>query len=364
MTTSARALNLTRAAGLGRSTLLRHGLVAALGVVLAVLVTGMLSDFANYQVAHLGAVVCAGAGLTVLTGLNGQVSLGHAALMAVGGYTVALYLGRVSDSRLPVTSDLVVALVLGTVTALAVGAVVGVAAARLTGPYLAGATLALGVSLPGITSYFADTFQGDQGLFIAFPGPPEAIAATVSLQRWQALVALGCAVLVLLLLANLKRSAVGRHLGAVRDDEVAAQLAGLSVARQKVLAFTISAGAAGLGGAVWGIWLGTASPGAYDLLLSLALLAVVVIGGLGSLTGVVWGSLVVVFLGEVIGDAIDASGLSADTAARLYDNLPGAVYGLLLIVVMLAVPGGIHGQLRRLGTWLASRTTHHTGGHR
>lgn len=361
MTTS--GLSTPRVRALGRSTLLRHGLLAALGVVLAVLATGMLSDFANYQVAHLGAVVCAGAGLTVLTGLNGQVSLGHAALMAVGGYTVALYLGRVADTRLPVTTDLVVALLLGTLTALAVGAVVGVAAARLTGPYLAGATLALGVSLPGITSYFADTFHGDQGLFVAFPGPPESIAG-VSLQRWQALVALLCAVLVLLVLANLKRSAVGRHLAAVRDDEVAAQLAGLSVPRQKVLAFTVSAGAAGLGGAVWAVWLGTASPGAYDLLLSLALLAVVVIGGLGSLTGVVWGSLVVVFLSEVIGDVVDASGLSADAAARLHDNLPGAVYGLLLIVVMLAVPGGIHGQLRRLGAWLSSRTRHPSGGER
>jgi branched-chain amino acid transport system substrate-binding protein len=250
-------------------TLLRHGLWAVLALVLLTIATGQVSSFANYQLAHLGAVVCAAAGLTVLIGLNGQISLGHAALMAIGGYTVALYLGRIDDTGTPGLSDLVIALLLGTVVTVVVGAVIGVAAARLEGPYLAGVTLALGVALPGFTAYFGSVLGGDQGIFIPVPGPPEALDAWVSLQRWQALIALVCVVLVMLLLANLKRSAVGRHFAAVRDDEVAAAISGLDVARVKVLAFTVSAAAAGLGGGVLGMWLGSATPGGYDLYLSL-----------------------------------------------------------------------------------------------
>jgi branched-chain amino acid transport system permease protein len=219
------------------------------------------------------------------------------------------------------------------------------------------------VALPGLTTYFEETFKGDQGIFVPFPGPPESIAATVSLQRWQALLALLCAVLTMFLFANLKRSAVGRSFAAVRDNEVAAQLCGLSVGREKVLAFALSSAAAGLGGGVFAVWLGTASPSAFDLVLSLALLAAIVIGGLGSLAGVVWGSLVVIYLGELITERIEALQISEDAASRLYDNLPTAVYGLLLIVVMLAVPGGIQGQLLRLRGRLPRRSAHPTGGH-
>lgn len=333
---------------LGRSTLIRHVLLLVLGVLVVIVLTGQLSSFHNYELASLGAYICAAAGLTVLTGLNGQVSLGHAALMAIGGYTVALLQQRFSDQGVHGLWVLPVSLVGGVVVTAVAGAVIGVAAARLRGPYLAGATLALGVTLPSITSRFTGLFKGDQGVFVPADGPPAGLGADFALEHWQAWISLGAALLVLFFLANLNSSAVGRHMRAVRDDEIAAQLAGLSVARVQILTFTISAAAAGLGGGVFAVALQTASPGSFDLTLSLTLLAAIVIGGLGSLTGAVWGSIIVVYLGTLTRNWTDHLGLSAASAQKLHDNLPNAAFGLLLIVVMLALPGGIQGFLRRV----------------
>jgi branched-chain amino acid transport system permease protein len=331
-----------------RSTLVRHLLLLAIGAVALVLLTGSLSTYHNYELAGLGAYICAAAGLTVLTGLNGQISLGHAALMAIGGYTVALLQTRFSDRAITGLWVLPFSLLVGAaVTGVAAG-VVGIAAARLRGPYLAGVTLARGVALPALTSRFTSVFKGDQGLSVPFDPPPASLGADFAVERWQAWISLGAALIVLFFLANLTRSAIGRHFRAVRDDEIAAQLSGLSVARVQILAFTVSGVAAGLGGGVFAVSLQTASPGSFDLALSLALLSAVVIGGLGSLAGAVWGSIIVVYLGIVLRGFVDDLGLSAASAQKLHDNLPNAAFGLLLVLVMLILPGGIQGLLRRL----------------
>jgi branched-chain amino acid transport system permease protein len=144
---------------------------------------------------------------------------------------------------------------------------------------------------------------------------------------------------------------------AVRDEEIAASLCGLSVARVQIQTFAVSSAAAGLGGGVLAVALQHVSPGSFGLVLSLTLLSAVIIGGLGSLAGAVWGSIVVVYLGTVISDRVDSLGLSASSATKLHDNLPAAVYGLLLVVVMLALPGGIQGLFRRLVALLARRST-------
>jgi ABC-type branched-subunit amino acid transport system permease subunit len=331
-----------------RSTLVRHLVLLALGALALVLLTGSLSTFHNYELAGLGAYVCTAAGLTVLTGLNGQISLGHAALMAIGGYTVALLQIRFSDRAITGLWVLPLSLLAGAAVTGVAAAVVGVAAARLRGPYLAGVTLALGVALPALTSRFTSVFKGDQGLSVPFDPPPASLGANFAVERWQAWISLGAALIVLFFLANLNRSAIGRHFRAVRDDEVAAQLSGLSVPRVQILAFTVSGVAAGLGGGVFAVSLQTASPGSFDLTLSLALLSAVVIGGLGSLAGAVWGSIIVVYLGIVLRGFVDDLGLSAASAQKLHDNLPNAAFGLLLVLVMLILPGGIQGLLRRL----------------
>jgi branched-chain amino acid transport system permease protein len=351
-----------RLAVLLHATLARHLVLLAAGVVLVIVLTEVVSDFQDYQLAQLGAYVCAAAGLTVLTGNNGQVSLGHAALMAIGAYTVAILQTHFSDGGVTGLWVLPVSLLAGTAVTTVAGAVFGVAAARLRGPYLAGATLALGVALPGITSHYSGFFKGDQGLFVPFDPPPTSLGPTFTLQHWQAWLSLFAALLALFFLANLGRSAVGRHMRAVRDDEVAAALSGLSVPRVQVGAFAVSAAAAGLGGGVLAVALQTATPGSFDLVLSLALLSAAVIGGLGSLAGAVWGSVVVVYLGSFISDHVDSLGLSAAASSRLHDNLPAAIYGLLLVLVIRALPGGIQGLVRRVPALFGHRNTQPTGG--
>jgi len=330
------------------STLLRHLVLALVGAGLLWLLTGAVSANSDYQLAFVGMYVCVLAGLTLLTGLNGQVSLGHAALMGIGAYTVALLQGHWSDRGTTGLWVLPLSLVVATLVTAVAGAIVGAAAARLRGPYLAGATLALGVALPAVTVHFSSTFKGDQGLSVPVDPVPGALGVDFTPEHWQSWITLSAALLTLLLLANIVRSRVGRELRAVRDDEVAARLAGLDVARVQVLAFVISAACAGLGGGLFAVLLQNALPGAFSLVLSLTLLSGIVIGGLGTLTGAVWGALVVVYLGSKITDFTDGLGLSGAAAKKLHDNLPGGIYGLLLIVVMIAAPGGIQGLLRLL----------------
>jgi branched-chain amino acid transport system permease protein len=343
-------------------TLTRHLVPALLAIGAVIVITGQVGDYRNTQLTTLGAYICVCAGLTVLIGTNGQVSLGHAALMAVGGYTVALVEQDFGNHNVNGQWVLPLALLVATVVTTALGTVVGLAAARLYGPYLAGATLAFGVAIPSIGSQFASVFKGDQGLSFTIDGPPGSFGYSFSFERWQAWYSLFAAIIVLYFLANLHRSAVGRHLRAVRDDEVAARLSGISAGRTRVAAFAISSATAGLGGGVFAVGLQGVAPSDFDLSLSLTLLAAVVIGGLGSLTGAVLGSGLLVVLADVIPGFIGRLHLSAAAAQKLHDNLPLAVYGALLIGVIMLLPGGIQGLLRAVVVRVPRRTIHPTGG--
>ncbi len=329
---------------LRRSTLLRHLLLALAGGIVLLVLTQSLSPFRNVQLSTIAFTAVAAAGLTVLTGSSGQISLGQGAFMAVGAYTTALLL---NDLEWPVTLTLVAAVVL---TAL-VGAVVGIAAARLRGPYLAGATLALAVGLPGLATYkhLQESLGGANGLSVAVPPPPESLGLTFPLERWQAWICCLSLLLTLVLLGNVLHSRFGRSFKAVRDDEVAAALSGIDVARMQVLAFVLSAGCAGLAGGLLALVNTLAAPGAFPLALSLSLLTVIVVGGLGSLAGAVYGSVLVVLLPTWSTHLSEQFDLSRNVSA----NLPLAVYGVVLIVVMLAFPGGVQSGLRR--GWAAAR---------
>jgi ABC-type branched-subunit amino acid transport system permease subunit len=228
------------------------------------------------------------------------------------------------------------------VTTLA-GAVVGVAAARLRGPYLAGVTLAVTMVVPAVTTMADPVFHGDQGLPVAVEPAP----LWTTPERWQAWLAIGAAAVTLFVLANLLRSRFGRAWRAVRDDEVAAQLAGIPVARTQVLAFVVSAACAGLGGAMFAVLAQSVSPSTFSLTLSLFLLLAVVIGGLGSLAGAAWGALLLVLLPDAIHSLTDGLPVGPDLAQRLNGNLPLAVFGLTLVVVVMAVPGGLQGLVTR-----------------
>ena len=254
--------------------------VALVGAVLVAVLSIKLNTFRDYQIAEIAIYVTAVAGLTVLTGLSGQISLGNGAFMAIGAYTTALLLLHLNW---PFVAALVVAAAVSAVT----GAIVGVAAARLHGPYLAGATLMLGVALPALAYVYPGSLGGDQGVPVDYAAPG-FVGTNVPLYRWQAWICSAVALVTLVLLANLGRSRVGRNWQAVRDDEVAAALAGVNVARSRVLAFVVSATCAGMAGAMLAIITGLVAPGAFTITLSIALLTGAVIGGLGSLFGAIW----------------------------------------------------------------------------
>ena len=313
-------------------------LVVAAGAAIVVALTYALPPFRTYQLATVGAYLCVTAGLTVLTGLNGQLSLGHGALMATGAYTVALVQEKLAGRG---QWTLLVAVLAALVTAPVAGAIVGLAAARLRGPYLAGLTLAVAVLVPAIASTFDKTFNSDQGLSVYVDPPPAARGATFPYERWQAWLAWIGALLTVFLLATLVSGRFGRALRAVRDDEAAARIAGVNVARTQVLAFVVSAACAGLGGALFAVLAQSVSPGAFPLSLSLFLVMAIVIGGLGSLAGAVWGAVLLVALPALTHSVTDSIDVSPAVAQRLEGNLPLALFGITLIVVMLAAPGGI-----------------------
>ena len=326
------------------STLLQHALLMLLAFVGIVLLVETLGGFRVSQLAQMGYYVTVVAGLTLLTGINGQISLGHGALMAVGAYTTALVLER--QEALPFVLVLLIAVV---VTGL-VGIAVGAAASRLHGPYLAGATLALAVGLPGLALYSEELLGGEQGLRVSPPDVPgwvESVAFFITGNdldsgKYVAYLSWAVALVTLVLLSNLLKSRYGRIWRAVRDDEVAAELAGINLGRARVLAFVVSACCAGAAGALLAIVTRLTSPTSFTIVLSIYLLVAIVVGGLGSLVGAVLGSALLVFLVPFVTDRGTDAGLSAAQAA----NTAPLVFGIFLIVIMLAAPQGVVGTIR------------------
>jgi branched-chain amino acid transport system permease protein len=321
------------------STLARHGLFfVGVAIVLLVLTSFVFDPFTNYNVTEVAILSISAAGLTVLTGINGQISLGHGALMMIGAYTTSVLLTW--HDGLP----LILVVLASIVTTGIAGAIVGVAGARLRGPYLAGATLALAVALPQVPSHFASIFGGNQGLSVPTPNPPAFLGDNFSPEQWLAWVTLAAAVITFFVLANLVRSATGRRFRMVRDNEVAARLSGIDVARTQVLAYMISAACAGLAGSLFAYWVTVTSPSGFTLTLSLSLLTAVVIGGLGSLSGAIVGSFILVYLPLWTGGLASSLNLSSNVA----NNVPMAIYGIVLIVAILVFPRGIAGGVASL----------------
>jgi branched-chain amino acid transport system permease protein len=316
-------------------TLARHtGIAIVIGVILLVL-TSRLGYYRQYQLAEVAATVVAVAGLTVLIGVSGQISIGHGAFMFVGGYTTALLVMHLNW-------NLALVILASAVVAGVAGAIMGVAAARLRGPYLAGATLMLAVALPAVAYQWQSVFGGDQGLDFTVT-TPGFLGQNFQLTEWQAWVCCVVALVVMVLLANLLRSRVGRNWRALRDNETAAAIAGINVALLRVRAFVVSAACAGVAGSLLAMTMLNVTPGAFTLALSIQLLTAVVLGGLGSLAGAVWGGIILVLVPPFLTDFASSHGFSAASA-----SIPVAGYGLVLIVVMLAFPSGIQGAVRRL----------------
>lgn len=320
---------------LPRQPLLRHLLFAVVGAGFFLLLTNNLSDFNNFEVGQIAYYAIAIAGLSLLTGINGQISLGQGAFVAVGAYTMA-------EVQTHHPLNLVLELVIAVAVSAAVGLVIGIPATRLRGPYLAGMTLLFALALPFLSDKYANFFGGDQGLTTIPPSPPGSISAA----KWLAWIQILCALIVMVLLANLISSRFGRSFRAVRDNEVAASLAGVHVARTKVIAFVVCSSCAGLAGALLALSSGVVNTGEFPLSLSIYILAGMVVGGTGTLVGAWWGAILVVFLPNQWSQSLsNVFNLNHLFAA----NLAVIIFGAVLILAMLVAPSGIQGGLR----WVA-----------
>jgi branched-chain amino acid transport system permease protein len=314
-----------------RQPLVRHSALALLGAVALYFITSSLSAYNNVLVGEIALYLIALAGLSLLTGTTGQISLGNGAFMAVGAYTTALLM---THTHLNFFLELLAAIGAAAV----LGLVIGISATRLKGPYLAGATLLLALALPPIADKWSSIFGGDQGLTTIVPTAP----GSVNPEQWLAWIELAGALITLVLLANLLSSRFGRSFRAVRDDEVAASLSGVHVARTKVAAFVVSAACAGLAGAFLGLSTGVVSTGEFPLTLSIELLAAMVLAGAGSLVGMWWGAILLVYVPQWSTSLSGQFGLGAGTSAYLAT----IIFGVVLIVVMMVAPTGIQGGLR------------------
>jgi branched-chain amino acid transport system permease protein len=298
-----------------------------LGWVLLI-ISDRIGELRQYQGAFVAMYALAIASIILLTGYSGQLSLGHSALMAVGAYAGAL---SINNLKLPPA----LALIIGALVAGIFGLLLGFAAARLSGPYLAGTTLALAVSLPTIANQFP-ILGGEQGLIFDIGTPPARLGEDFSQYQWFFWISALAALIMIWLLVNLINSRYGREFRALRDNPTAAQLAGINIGRKKALVFSLSAGIAGLSGGLLVMLISGVSPSAFPLSLSFLLLAGAVVTGVYSLKGVILGALVLVAIPEIAESVVSRIGGSEG----FITSLPGFMVSSLLILTVLFAPSG------------------------
>jgi branched-chain amino acid transport system permease protein len=329
-------------------TALRYGLRAlglALFVAVVFYVPFRISDFRASEFALIGVYFIAILGLNILTGYTGAISLGHGAFMAIGAYTTAIL---VADHGM---KDLWTIPIAGLVAA-AAGFAFGLPALRLSGPYLALATFGIAVATPIVIKKF-DGFTGGSGginLFEAegITGLPEFIVTLpgghqLSFNDWLYYLTWTIALVLFVVAWGIHHSRLGRSLRAIRDNELAAAASGVWLASHKTLAFTLSAFYAGVAGALLAISAFSVQPGAFPVERSIALLVGLAVGGLGSLAPLVAGAAFLVFLPQWAQDISKAPGV------------PSVIYGGVLILLMMVLPSGFGGLIRRLTGPLTSR---------
>jgi branched-chain amino acid transport system permease protein len=256
-------------------------------------------------------------------------------MMAVGGYSAALTLNNLGS---PVWFAFVMAVLVSALF----GAFLGAAAARLSGPYLAGTTLALAVGLPEIANQF-DFLGGVPGLLFDVGFPPERLGEEFTQYKWFFWIATFIALLSLFITSNILQSRYGRTWRAIRSNSLAAELSGVHSGRMKILAFTISSAIAGLAGAVMAMTISLVAPGAYTLALSFALVTGAVLAGVSSLPGVVFGALILVAIPEVA----DVLATRWGGDENLNNYLPGLIVSVLLILSVIFTPNGPGEKLKR-----------------
>jgi branched-chain amino acid transport system permease protein len=322
----------------------------ALAVLVAV-VPRSVGDFTVYELAIVGMYFIALLGLAILTGYSGQISLGHGAFMAVGGYTTAiLSVDGISGHQV---RDLWTIPIAGLVAGVA-GLVVGIPALRLSGLYLALITFGIAVSFPQLPKKFDHFFGGTTGKVLNLVKAPFGLDTTPN--RWLYYLTWGIALVLLAAAWALLRGKPGRALQAIRDSEVAAASSGVNLATYKTLAFGISAFYAGVAGSLYVMSKAYMNPDVFPIILSVYLVAALAVGGLGSLVGLIAGAALIYVLQNRADDVTRwINHLPVVDLDPKQPGMPSVVFGIVLIVVMLLLPTGAGGLLRRIFGPLTSR---------
>jgi branched-chain amino acid transport system permease protein len=290
-------------------------------IALAAVLPFALSKYQVFELTMVMIYAIAVLGLNILTGYNGQISLGHGAFFAAGAYTAAILMHRYG---MPYWATVPPAALICFV----LGVLFGLPALRLEGPYLALVTLAMALATPQLLKYFDTWTGGVQGINLVKPLPPPGLG--IDRDRWLYLLA------ALRIAANMLYGRTGRALVAIRDNPIAATAMGINTARYKTLAFGISTLFTGVAGALAAIVIGYVSPESYSLFLSLSFLVGSAVGGIATIGGAIVGGFFIQFVPNLANDISDAA--------------PGAIYGLAMLLFMYAMPRGVVGSL---GPWVA-----------
>ncbi len=294
----------------------------------------VLAGYQVFQATMVLVYALALLGLVLLTGINGQVSLGHGAFFAVGAYAAGMLM---EHAGWPWWATLPAAAGAG----LVFGVLFGLPALRLEGLYLALATFALGVATPQLLKYkhFEAWTGGNGGLVLLKPEAPFGLPLTPD--QWLYLVTLAITAVMFVVAQRIVRGDLGRAMRAVRDHPMAAQTMGVHNARIKTLTFGISALYTSLAGALGAIAVQFVAPDTFSIFLSITLLVGAVVGGVNALSGALWGALFIQFVPGV--------------AEKLSKAAPWAVYGVILLLLMFLLPGGVADGLSRLKARLSGR---------
>ena len=308
-----------------RSSLRRNAIAIAVVLVLACVLPFFVGNYRVFQLTLVLAYAIALLGLNMLTGYNGQISLGHGAFYAIGAYTAAILMDK---GGMPYWMTIPIA---GAVCLVA-GFLFGLPALRLEGLYLALATFALGVAMPQILKHksLEHWTGGVQGIVIIKPDPPEWLK--LSQDQWLYFFTLAWTVLMFLIAWNLLRGRIGRAMVAIRDQPVAAQAMGVNTALYKSLTFGVSALYTGVAGALGAIAIQFVAPDSFTIFLSISLVVGVVIGGLASISGAIYGALFIQFIPNV--------------ADQISKAAPWALSGVFLLGFMYVLPTGVAGFIR------------------
>jgi branched-chain amino acid transport system permease protein len=320
----------------GASSKLRAAAFAAL-LVAACALPFLVSNYRTFQFTLVLVYAIALLGLNILTGYNGQISLGHGAFYAIGAYVAAILMDKFGVPywlTVPAAG----------VVCLAAGFLFGLPALRLEGLYLALATFGLGVSMPQVLKdkHIEHWTGGVQGIVIIKPDPPFGLP--ISQDQWLYYFTLAVLLIMFLLGWNLLRGRVGRSLIAIRDQPVAAEAMGVNNALYKSLAFGVSAMYTGVAGALGAIAIQFVAPDSFTIFLSITFLVGIVVGGLASISGAIYGALFIQFVPNI--------------ADQISKAAPWAIYGVFMIGFMYLMPVGVAGAIRIL--W--ARVKRKTGG--